>query len=241
MLDASRRITPVFLHNGSGPRSALVSVPGVGAMVIGGELGDEAQSEVSLVAPGGEVTFLQLSKPRSGPAATALGADVLVVGGDAEGDAELLLDGSPTGQPVAGVMDGVREGGLLVGDGESRALLLGGTDAEDAVRQDSLRFDACPSACASGAGPDWTTARLGVLQPEDSALLVGGESSSAVEEVRWNDGDVGIEPLLEMEFPRAGAGGLVLESGAFIVAGGDDGVSIRDDFEFCVPAALQPL
>jgi len=241
MLDASRRIVPVVLHNGAGPRSALVSVPGVGAMVIGGELGGEAQSEISLVAPGGEVTSLQLSKPRSGPTATAMGADVLVVGGDPEGDAELLLDGSPTGQPVAGVMDGVREGGLLVGDGESRALLLGGTDSEDALRQDSLRFDACPSACASGAGPQWTTARLAVLQPADSALLVGGESSSAVEEVRWNDGDVGIEPLLEMEFPRAGAGGLVLESGAFIVAGGDDGVSIRDDFEFCVPAALQPL
>ena len=241
MLDASRRIAPVFLHNGAGPRSALVSVPGVGAMVIGGEVDGEARSEVSLVAPGGELTSLQLSKPRSGSAATALGADVLVVGGDAEGDAELLLDGSPTGQPVAGVMDGIREGGLLVGDGESRALLVGGTDAGDTVRQDSLRFDACPSSCASGAGPQWTTARLGVLQPANSALLVGGESSSMVEEVRWNDENVEIQPLLQMEFPRAGAGGLVLESGAFIVAGGDDGVSIRDDFEFCVPAALQPL
>jgi len=241
MLDPSRRIAPVDLHSGAGPRSALVSVAGVGAMVIGGELGGEARSEVSLVAPGGEVVSLRLSKPRSGPAATALGANVLVVGGDPDGDAELLLDGSATGQPVGGVMDGVREGGLLVGDGESRALLLGGTDAEDAVRQDSLRFDGCPSACASGAGPDWTTARLGVLNPSDSALLVGGESSSMVEEVRWNDGNVEIQALLQMEFPRAGAGALVLGSGAFIVAGGDDGVSIRDDFEFCVPAALQPL
>ncbi|MGB5366225.1 MAG: hypothetical protein WBM75_06720 [Polyangiales bacterium] len=241
MLDPSRRIARVDLHIGAGPRSALVSVPGVGAMVIGGELGGEAQSEVSLVAPGGEVTSLQLSTPRSGPAATALGADVLVVGGNPEGDAELLLDGSATGQPVAGVMDGVREGALLVSDGDSRALLVGGVDAGDAVRQDSVRFDACPSSCASGAGPQWTTARLGVLQPANSALLVGGESSSMVEEVRWDDENVEIQPLLQMEFPRAGAGGLVLESGAFIVAGGDDGVSIRDDFEFCVPAALQPL
>lgn len=241
MLDPSRRIAPAFLHRGAGPRSALVSVPGVGAMVIGGESGGEAQSEVSLVAPGGEVTFLQLSKPRSGAAATALGADVLVVGGDPQGDAELLLDGSPTGQPLAGVLDGVREGGLLVGDGESRALLLGGSDAGDAVRQDTVRFDACPRACASGAGPLWTRARLGVLQPADSALLVGGESSSLVEEVLWEDGNVGIEALLQMQFPRAGAGGLVLESGAFIVAGGEDGVSIRDDFEFCVPDALRPL
>ncbi|MGB5413685.1 MAG: hypothetical protein WBN01_03505, partial [Polyangiales bacterium] len=120
-------------------------------------------------------------------------------------------------------------------------LLVGGVDAGDAVRQYSVRFDACPSSCASGAGPQWTTARLGVLQPANSALLVGGESSSMVEEVRWDDENVEIQPLLQMEFPRAGAGGLVLESGAFIVAGGDDGVSIRDDFEFCVPAALQPL
>ena len=241
MLDPSRRIAPVVLHSGAGSRSALVSVPGVGAMVIGGESGGEAQSEVSLVAPGGEVTSLQLSKPRSGPAATVLGADVLVVGGDDEGDAELLLDGAATGQPVAGVMDGVREGGLLVGDGESRALLLGGTDAGGAVRQDSLRFDGCPSVCAAAPGPPWTTARLGALQPADSALLVGGESSSMVEEVLWNEANVEIRPLLEMEVPRAGAGGLVLESGAFIVAGGDDGVSIREDFEFCVPSTLQAL
>jgi hypothetical protein len=241
MLDASRRIVPVVLHGGAGPRSALVSVPGVGAMVIGGEVGGEAQSEASLVAPGGDVTLLQLSRPRSGPAATALGADVLVVGGNVEGDAELLLDGNTTGQPIAAVMDGVREGGLLVGDGGSRALLLGGVGAGDAVRQDSVRFDACPSPCTSAAGPQWTTARLGVLQPVNSALLVGGESSSLVEEVRWTDGSVEIRPLLQMQFPRARAGGLALESGAFIVAGGDDGVSIRDDFEFCVPAALQPL
>jgi len=62
-----------------------------------------------------------------------------------------------------------------------------------------------------------------------------------VEEVQWSDADVEIQALLQMQFPRAGAGALVLESGAFIVAGGDDGVSLRDDFEFCVPAALQPL
>jgi len=34
---------------------------------------------------------------------------------------------------------------------------------------------------------------------------------------------------------------VVLESGAFVVAGGDDGVSSRNDFEFCVPATLEPL
>lgn len=241
MLDATRRITRAVLHLGAGPRSALVSVPGVGAMVIGGEAAGEAQAQVSLVGPGGEVSSLQLSEPRSGAAATALGTNVLVVGGNVEGDAEILLDGQVTGQPVPGVMDGVREGGLLVGDGESRALLIGGTNLGDAVRQDSLRFDACPSDCASSGGPEWTTARLEVLQPVGSTLLIGGTGSSQVEEVRWNGGDVEIRPLLQMEFPRARAGGLVLESGAFIVAGGDDGVSIRDDFEFCVPAALEPL
>ena len=60
-------------------------------------------------------------------------------------------------------------------------------------------------------------------------------------EVRWADEDVEIQELLQMNVPRAGAGGLVLESGAFVVAGGDDGVSTREDFEFCVPAALEPL
>jgi hypothetical protein len=241
MFNATRRITPVVLHNGAGTRSALVSVPGIGAMVIGGELAGEAQSAVSLVEPEGNVTSLQLSEPRSGPAAAALGANVLVVGGNAEGTAEILLEGSMVGRPVNDVMDGVREGSLLVGDGESRALWIGGTDAADALRTDTLRFDGCPTSCSSSAGPEWTTARLHALQPPQSALIIGGDGSQLVDEVRWIGANVEISPLLQLDVPRAGAGGIVLESGAFIVAGGDDGASIREDFEFCVPATLEPL
>jgi len=241
MFDVTRRITPVELPNGAGPRSALVSIPGVGAMVIGGEFAGEAQSAVTLVEPGGDVTSLQLSEARSGPAATTLGTDVLVVGGDAAGTAEVLIDGAAVGQPVAGVMDGVREAGLLVGDGESRALWMGGTSAADILRQDTIRFDGCPNRCVSAAGPQWTTARLNALQPAQSELVIGGDGSQLVDEVRWNGADVEIQQLLELDVPRAGAGGIVLESGAFIVAGGDDGVSIREDFEFCVSASLEPL
>jgi hypothetical protein len=241
MFDSSRRITPLFLHNGAGPSSALVSIPGLGAMVIGGEFAGEAQATVSLVDPAGDVSSRQLSKPRSGAVATSLGSNVLVAGGDDEGTAEILVEGATVGQPIAGVMDGLRQSGLLVGDGESRALWMGGTDAGDALRQDTLRFDDCPSTCASSAGPPWTTARLDALQPPSSGLVIGGEGSPLVDEVRWDGGNVEIQPLLQLNVPRAGAGGMVLESGAFIVAGGDDGVSIRDDFEFCVPAALEPL
>jgi len=241
MLDVTRRVTPVVLHNGARTRSALVSIPGVGAMVIGGEFAGEAQSVVSLVEPEGIVTSLELSEPRSGPAATALGTDVLVVGGNAEGNAEILLEGAAMGQPVGNVMDGVRESGLLVGDGVSRALWIGGTDTAVTLRQDTVRFDGCPNDCVSAAGPQWTTARLNALQPAQSALVIGGDGSPLVDEVRWNGADVEIQPLLQLDVPRAGAGAIVLESGAFIVAGGDDGVSIREDFEFCVPAALEPL
>jgi hypothetical protein len=241
MFDATRRIRQVVLHNGAGSRSALVSVPGVGAMVIGGDRAGEAQSGVSLVEPDGEVTSLSLSRPRSGSVATALGTDVLVAGGDAEGTAEVLIVGSSTGQPVAGLMDGVRQSGLLVGDGQSRALWIGGTDAADALRQDTVRFDGCADSCVSAAGPQWAAARLNALQPAQSALVIGGDGSQRVEEVRWNDAGVEIQLLVQLDVPRAGAGGIVLESGAFVVAGGDDGVSIREDFEFCVPALLQPL
>lgn len=241
MFDTTNRVIPVVLHLGAGPRSALVSVPGLGAMVVGGEAGGEPQSAVSLVEPGGDVTASQLNEPRSGASAAALGMDVLVAGGNAEGNAEILVDGEDSGQPVADFMDGIREGGLLVGDGESRALWIGGVDGADAIRQDSVRFDGCPGNCRSSAGPGWPTARLDVLQPAESTLLIGGDGSSLVEEVRWTDATVEIQSLLELQVPRAGAGGIVLESGAFVVAGGDDGVSRRDDFEFCVPAALEPL
>ena len=241
MLNASDRITQVVLHVGAGPQSALVSVPGLGAMVIGGEAAGEAQSAVSLVEPGGEVTSLQLSEPRSGPAATALGSDVLVVGGNEAGNAELLRFGVPVGQPVTSVMDGVREDSLLVGDGESRALWMGGTDESGTIRLDTVAFQDCPSSCASSEGPPWATARLDGTQPAGSTLIIGGDNSSSVEEVTWPGGGAEIGSVLSLNTPRASAGAIVYESGAFVVAGGSDDMGARDDFEFCVPAALEPL
>jgi hypothetical protein len=241
MFDPTNRITAVILHNGAGASSGLVFVPGLGAMVIGGEVSGVPQSTVSLVEPDGSVVSLRLSVPRSGPQAAALGMDVLVAGGDDEGTAEVLLEGEPVGQLVPGVMDGVRKSALLISDEESHALWIGGVDATASLRQDTLRFDDCPNDCNASAGPTWTTARLAALQPQRSRLVIGGEGSSMVDEVRWIDGDVEISPLLDLNVPRAGAGGIVFESGAFIVAGGDDGVTVRDDFEFCVPARLEPL
>jgi hypothetical protein len=241
MIDRSDRVTPVVLHAGAGPRSALVSVPGAGAMVIGGEIGGQAQSAISLVAPGGTVTSLELSEPRSGPSAAVFGADVLIAGGNAEGNAELLREDSTVGEPVTSVADGIRDGGFLVGDGRGRALWMGGEDSGGALREDTVRFDGCPSACVSSAGPSWTTARAGVLQLAETALVIGGEGSRLVEEVRWNEDDVEIFALLELNVPRAGAGGISFESGIFVVAGGDDGTAIRDDMELCVPSELSPL
>ncbi len=241
MGDPTDRVSSVVLHAGAGPRSGLVSVPGLGAMVIGGELGSEAQAAVSLVEPDGAVSSLTLDTPRAGATATALGSDVLVVGGDSEGTAELLLEGRSSGVPVASFADGVRDEGILVGDGQSRALLMGGLDEEGELRTDTVRFDECPEPCSFEGGPPWDDARLGVLQPARSALLIGGTNSRTIEEVRWSGADVIIEPAFDLVVPRASAGGIVLESGAFIVAGGNDGVSSRDDFEFCAVDPLNPL
>ncbi len=241
MLDRSDRITPVVLHVGAGAQSGLVSVPGLGAMVIGGESGGRAQSAVSLVRPGGVVSSLQLGTPRSGPAATTLGTDVLVAGGDSQGTAELLLEGNEMGEPLTSVLDGVRDGGFLLSDGQSEALWMGGTDAGGTLREDTVHFEGCPSSCAASSGPDWTAVRTGSLQLAGSSLIIGGEGSDLVEEVQWTESGPEIQPLLRLEVPRAGAGGLLLESGAFIVAGGDDGQSIRDDSEMCMPGELSPL
>ncbi len=241
MLNTNNRVTTVGLHNGAGPASALVSIPGVGAMVIGGENGGAARAGATLVEPGAELTTYTLSTPRAGATAAALGEDVLVVGGNDVGDAEIFLAGSLDGQPIDGVADGVRLGGLLIGDLETRALLIGGTDENDALRTDTLRLDGCPGACASSAGPTWGTARTRAIVPEYSTLVVGGDGSRSVEEVVWNGSAVSIDPVLEMQIPRAAAGAIVYESGAFVVAGGDDGVDPRDDFEFCTPDVLTPL
>jgi hypothetical protein len=246
MLNASDRVTSVVLHVGAGLQSALVSVPGVGAMVIGGETDGVARGGVSLVLPSGDVTSLTLSKPRSGAVATALGEDVLVVGGDDEGSAELLLSGSTNGQPLDGVADGVRTGALLVGDGVSQALLLGGADASSAIRQDTLRFDECPGTCGSRPGPTWATARLGAVAPEGGTLVVGGEGASGdvstlVEGVVFSDAAVTIDSVAELNRGRTFTGVIQYESGAFVVGGGSDEQGPLDDFEFCVPASLTAL
>jgi hypothetical protein len=241
MLDATDRITQVNLHIGAGAQSALVSIPGVGAMVIGGEFGGAARAGVTLVEPDAVLSSRELSEPRAGATAAALGQDVLVVGGNAEGNAEILLAGGGVGQSIDGVADGIRRGGLLVGDSESRALLLGGEDDTGAIRQDTLRFDGCPGACASSAGPTWAAARTRAIVPEYSTLLIGGDGSRRVEELRWDESDVTIEPLVELNTVRAAAGAIVYESGAFVVSGGDDGSEIRGDSEFCVPDALESL
>ncbi len=241
MLDASQRIAQPVLHDGAGPRSGLVSVPGVGAMVIGGEASGESQTAVSIVGPDGGVTSRALSTPRVSPAAVALGADVLVAGGNQEGNAEILLDGVAVGRPVSGLADGVRNAGILVGDGASRALYLGGTDSAAEIRRDTVRFEDCPTICSTLDGPTWTTARLGTVEPAGSALIVGGDESQLVEEVRWDGDQVEIGRLAELQAPRAGAGAIVLESGVLIVGGGDDGATIQDDFELCAPPALAPL
>ena len=163
MFDASRRITPVVLHNGAETRSALVSVPGVGAMVIGGEFAGEAQSD----GVGGRAGW-RSDYPAVERAAIRSGGDRARRGCLSRRRRRQRQPprsssmARPRGSSVSGVMDGVREAGLLVGDAESRALWLGGADATDAMRQDTLRFDGCPNACVSSVGPEWATARLGV-------------------------------------------------------------------------------
>lgn len=246
MIDRTNRTSDVTLHVGAGPQSALVSIPGVGAMVIGGDSAGVPRGGVTLVRPEGDPESLTLSTARSGAVAAVLGEDVLVVGGDSEGSAELLLAGSSEGQPIQGIADGIRTGAVLVSDGESRALLLGGADTASVIRQDTLRFDDCPATCTSATGPDWPTARLRPVVPESARLVVGGEESTGnastlIEEVVFSDSDVRIESVTELNVGRASAGAILYESGAFVVGGGNDGDGARDDFEFCVPASLNPL
>lgn len=241
MLDATNRVTQLVLPGSAGQASALASIPGVGAMILGGQSGGTSSASAFLVEPDGTITSMELTEPRAGAVAVALGQSVLIVGGDETGSAELLFPTSSVSAPVPNVADGVRVGGLLVGDGESRALLIGGAGDGGSVRQDTLRFDDCPSDCVATDGPSWSTARLNAVVPENATLIVGGQDSQLVDQVVWSGGSVAVQPLLDLQVPRASAGAVVYESGAFVVAGGRDDVSDRDDFEFCVPDTLSAL
>ena len=72
---------------------------------------------------------------------------------------------------------------------------------------------------------------------EDAA----GNPSTLLEEVVFDDPDIRIDPVTELNVGRASAGAILYESGAFVVGGGTGESGVRDDFEFCVPSALTPL
>lgn len=241
LADDDNRIVPVTLHDGAGPASALVTVVGQGTYVIGGDDGGAATSSVSVVDADGGVVERTLSVVREGAAVAGFGEHVLVVGGDATGSAELL---SPTGEttPIEGFTDGVRSFGLLIANlAGDEALLIGGLDATDELRSDTVLFTGCPQSCVASVGPSWTESRAGTVTTVGSQLLIGGEGSRLVQEVRFTDGAVSIASVGELTVARSRAAATLLESGVLIVIGGHDGVAARDDIEICFPAELVEL
>ncbi len=234
------RATPVALHAGAGLASALASVAGKGAYVIGGDDDGTPTDVISIVGLDGTVEERTLSTPRLGAAAVAVGDSVLVVGGDAAGSAEVI---SPSGiaTTIDGFADGVREFALLLTDDGATALLVGGLDASAEVRSNTWLFADCPDPCTPSAGPDWLNPRAGAITPTGSALIVGGEGSRLVERVDFVSGSASISTMAELELPRSQPGAIELESGVLIVLAGNDGAGPRDDVEYCFPAALNPL
>ena len=235
LTDPTNRIQTLSLHEGVGPKSAIVTLPEGGVVVVGGD--DSASASASIVNTDGEVTDVTLSTARQCPSAAVVGGNVLIVGGDVAGSAEYLVSstGVSTALPVPA---GERNDGVLVASPDAeRALWLGGVDGVGVQQTDSVLFSNCP-ACTSTAGPAWPNARSQVVVAPNSQLLVGGTDSALIEQVVFGS-TVELNDVATLSQSRALSAPIVFPSGVVVVMGGRGaGDVLLSDVEFCFPPEL---
>ncbi len=231
----------VELHDGATDGGTLASAGVLGAVVVGGEVGDAPTDAITFVDSGGEETTTSLVNARSGAAVAFDGTRVWIAAGDGAGASSLELatfEGAP-GLAIADLGDGVRIGAhLFVSDDGTEALLVGGVDDVGAVRTDTVHVEGCPAACTASPGPTWTSARDGATAVPEGRLLVGGEASALVERVDFGPDGPAFVPRGTLDVARRDAAVIPLAAGIVIVVGGDDGAGPRRDAEICFPDAL---
>ncbi len=225
---AEDRESAVSLHPGAGVDSAVVSYAG-GAAVIGGSLDGAAVSDVSWIAADGRVHRTQLSAPRSGAVAIALGDRVLVAGGTTGAVAEMLEPASDMGAPF-GESEPLRLGATILADDEA-FWLVGGVDDLGEPRTDHVSLLGCPGACRAEPG----------VEPAVEAVDVTGQGGwlvrdADVSEARF-DGRWSLQPRFTLTAPRRRPALVVFESGVLVVAAGEG----RSDVEMCFPDELTPV
>jgi hypothetical protein len=243
LYDSTDRLVPITLHAGAGERSAVVPLPGGGAVVVGGASGGAPVTGVTWVSDDGTPRSASLAVPRAAPAAALVGDFLLVAGGMADGEplVEILGPADATGAVVAPALDhGARDAPILASRG-NRAWLLGGLDGDGLVRTDTLLISGCPDACVAEPGPDWPEARteVGTSPLAEGLLLVGGAPpTDLVERVRLDTAVPRIEEAWRLAEPRAGAGAVILDAGIPVVLTGRGPEGFLSSVELCLPDAL---
>ena len=233
------------LHDGAGYESAAVDLGAMGAAVLGGlDAAGAPVGDITFIAPDGVARRSVLATPRANGAAVALAGAILVVGGASAGT-------DPWGElvPIGG--DGAalsipsedRRGGVLVpaSDGE-RALLVGGTDSTGAPIEETVLFSCSATSCETAEGPRFVRARTAVavvVLPTGGALLAGGDGPVAsVDRVSFDEATAFIEPIGDLETPRAHATGFGIEPGLAFIVGGTTPDGPLASVELCFPRSL---
>ena len=240
--------TPVLagdLHDGAGYASTALELGADGAVVLGGEDTSEAPvADITWIAPDGVARRSVLATPRANAAAVRLGGTILVVGGTAASTdpwAELVPVGGDGAALAVATED--RQGGILVPapDGQ-RALLLGGTGPGGGPIEDTVLFTCSSTSCETTDGPTFARARTGIavaIAPAGGALLAGGDGPVAsVDRVSFDDTAAFIEPIGDLETPRAHASAFATEPGLAFVVGGTTPDGPLADVELCFPRSL---
>lgn len=244
------------LHDGVGYASSLVALPEHGAI-----LGGDATREITWLTRRGiraREQPTQLVTERAFAAATALGSTVLVVGGNAPGtpNAELvepLADGVDAGLDEAALPPG--SGGYLVeSPSGASALWIGWAHPDGTPSSTTVLITGCtrPSGCVASEGPAWPRPRLEAAATRTFAgvfWILGGSVEGAdgpapsafTDTVRWDGETPTIAPGPPLVAARAGGTAFAHISGIVTIAGGQGTDGLRDDFELCFPAALDPI
>jgi hypothetical protein len=217
----------------------------MGAVVLGGVGAIDAPvADITWIAPDGVARRSVLATPRASPSAVALGDTILVVGGaSASTDpwAELVSIGGDGAALATAFED--RSGAVLVPAGDSRrALLVGGTDSTGAPIEETVLYTCTATSCETTAGPRFARARTAfalAMLPAGGALLAGGDGPVAsVDRVSFDETTAFIEPIGDLETPRAHATAFATDPGLAFVVGGTTPDGPQAGVEVCFPRSL---
>lgn len=246
-LDATTGRSLPALHPGGETSQQIANVGPSGAAVVGTSPSGTPTNELSFVLPDSHYVFVNAIETSATQRMAAAGATGLYVASyDTPTHFRFEHIPSEAGDVRfrVGYDDGAgasreRRFGTLMSDRDGVTFgVIGGTDQNGAVRDDTMTIGGCPALCYTAAGPTWTHARSGATFTSDGFIAGGDGPDGRVERVRLRPSDTApmvIEDFATLNVPRSRPGVVALPSGPILVIGGQGASGRVTETEICFP------